>query len=40
VPSQSINEHRSIRYNFRPGIPHRLVVNFNAQNKTFDYQLN
>jgi tetratricopeptide (TPR) repeat protein len=40
VPSQSINEHKTIRYNFRPGAPHKLVVNFNAQTKAFEYQLN
>ncbi|HEX7422152.1 MAG TPA: serine/threonine-protein kinase [Thermoanaerobaculia bacterium] len=40
VPSQSISEHKSIRYNFRPGVPHKLVVNFNAQTKAFEYQLN
>ena len=40
VPGQSISEHKSIRYNFRPGVPHRLVVNYNASAKAFEYQLN
>jgi serine/threonine protein kinase len=40
VPSQNISEHKTIRYNFRPGVPHKLVVNFNAQTKAFEYQLN
>lgn len=40
VPSQNISEHKTIRYNFRPGVPHKLVVLFNAQTKAFEYQLN
>ena len=40
VPGQNINEHKTIRYNFRPGLPHRLVVNFNPSTKAFDYLLN
>ncbi len=40
VPSQRINDQRIISHNFQPGSTQRLVVSFNPQSKTFDYQLN
>ena len=40
VKSQNVNEHRRISHNFRPGTTQRLQITYNAQNKTFDYQLN
>ncbi|HEX9162335.1 MAG TPA: protein kinase [Thermoanaerobaculia bacterium] len=40
VTSQRIAEHHIMRYNFQPGSAQRLQVTFNAQNKTFDYQVN
>ncbi len=39
VPSQNINEHHAVSYKFSPGSVQRLVVTYNAQTKTFDYQL-
>jgi serine/threonine protein kinase len=40
VPSQKIADHATIRHNFLPGTAQRLLVSYNAQNKTFGYQLN
>lgn len=40
VPGQRIQEHHTIRHNFLPGSTQRLVVSYNQQSKTFDYQLN
>jgi len=41
IPSLSIQEHHTIaKQNFGPGAAHRLTVTFNAQNKTFNYQMN
>ena len=40
VPSLNIQEHHVIRHNFLPGSMQRLTVNYNAQKKTFDYQMN
>ncbi len=40
VQSQNINEHHFMRYNFKPGGQHRLQISYNAQTKSFDYQLN
>jgi predicted Ser/Thr protein kinase len=39
VKSMNINEHRRIPYNFKPGSSQRLQISYNAQSKTFDYQL-
>ena len=39
VPSQNINEHHAMTYKFRSGSVQRLVVTYNAQTKTFDYQV-
>lgn len=38
VPGR-VNEHRSIPYNFRPGSSQRLVITYNAQSRSFDYQI-
>jgi serine/threonine protein kinase len=40
IPSMNIQEHRTIRQNFAPGIGHRLIVSFDVQTKKFDYQMN
>jgi len=41
IPSLTIQEHHTIpRLNFAPGVAHRLSVTFNAQNRTFNYQMN
>ncbi|HYS56269.1 MAG TPA: protein kinase [Thermoanaerobaculia bacterium] len=41
IPSLSIQEHHTIqRQNFAPGVAHRLTVTFNAQSRTFNYQMN
>ncbi len=40
VESQKINVQHVIRHNFAPGSSQRLVISYNAQSKTFDYQLN
>lgn len=40
IPSLKVQEHRSIRQNFAPGVAHRLVVTFDPQSKKFDYQMN
>ncbi len=40
VPGQKIQEHHTIRHKFLPGSSQRLLVSYNQQSKTFDYQLN
>jgi hypothetical protein len=40
VPSIGVQEHRTIRQNFAPGVARRLVVTFDPQSKKFDYQMN
>ncbi len=40
VPSEKIADHATIRHNFLPGTAQKLLVSFNAQSKTFGYQLN
>ena len=40
VPGQRINEHHSVPHNFRPGSSQRLLITYNAQSKSFGYQLN
>ncbi|HMC21548.1 MAG TPA: hypothetical protein VKL19_06855, partial [Thermoanaerobaculia bacterium] len=40
VPALSIQEHRTLKANFPPGVAHRLTVTFDPQSKTFNYQLN
>ena len=40
VNNQRINEHHSMPYNFRPGSSQRLHITYNAQNRTFSYQIN
>jgi serine/threonine protein kinase len=40
VPSLGIQEHKVLRQNFAPGVQHRLLVTYNAQDKRFDYQMN
>ena len=40
VPSEQINEHRTLRGNFLPGSAHRLTVTADAKTKQFNYQLN
>ena len=41
IPSLNIQEHHTLpRQSFQPGTSHRLMVNFNLQNKSFSYQMN
>ncbi|MGZ8830398.1 MAG: protein kinase domain-containing protein [Thermoanaerobaculia bacterium] len=40
VPSQKINAQHVIRHNFAPGSSQQLVISYNPQSKTFNYQLN
>jgi hypothetical protein len=40
VPSQQVNEHKTLRGNFQPGGIYRLTVKADAKTKTFTYQLN
>jgi outer membrane protein assembly factor BamD (BamD/ComL family) len=40
IPALNIQEHRTLKQNFLPGIAHRLTVTFDPQNKTFNYQMN
>jgi len=40
IPSLNIQEHHTLRRNFIAGSAHRLVVSFDPQNKTFNYQMN
>jgi serine/threonine protein kinase len=40
VQSQRINEHHSRPFNFRPGSNQRLQITWNAQSRSFDYQIN
>jgi hypothetical protein len=40
VPAQKIEERHIIKHNFAPGSSQKLAINYNPQNKTFNYQLN
>ncbi|HXG57778.1 MAG TPA: protein kinase [Thermoanaerobaculia bacterium] len=40
VPAQKISEHKVLPRNFGPGSAHKLIVSFDAQSRTFGYQLN
>ena len=40
VPSQQINEHRTLRGNFQPGTAHRLVVTLDPNSRQLSFQLN
>jgi Tetratricopeptide repeat len=40
IPSLNVQEHRTMRGNFLPGSSHHLIVSFDPQNKTFNYQMN
>ncbi|HEU4521789.1 MAG TPA: protein kinase [Thermoanaerobaculia bacterium] len=40
VPNERISEHHSLPHNFRPGSSQRLMITYNAQNKSFGYQIN
>ncbi|HEY8133618.1 MAG TPA: protein kinase [Thermoanaerobaculia bacterium] len=40
IPALNIQDHRTLKANFLPGVAHRLTVTFDPQSKTFNYQLN
>ena len=40
VPSQQINEHRTLRGNFQPGTSHRLIVTLDPKSRQLSCQLN
>jgi serine/threonine protein kinase/outer membrane protein assembly factor BamD (BamD/ComL family) len=40
IPALNIQDHRTLKANFLPGVAHRLNVSFDPQSKTFTYQLN
>ena len=40
IPALNIQEHRTLKANFLPGVAHRLTVTFDPQSKTFNYQMN
>ncbi|HUP47430.1 MAG TPA: protein kinase [Thermoanaerobaculia bacterium] len=40
VPNQRINEHHSVAHGFRPGSSQRLLITYNAENRSFGYQIN
>ena len=40
IPALNIQEHRTLKANFAPGVGHRLSVTFDPQSRAFNYQMN